>query len=192
MNVTLSPERSEGAARDRLQLDIAGMTCASCAARVEQRLNRLDGVERERQLRHRGRDGRFRLRQGDPGGARRRRRGGRLRRRARGRGAELRTASAWACAWRSAARRSRCRSLRSAMVSALQFDGWEWVALALTTPVVLWAGWPFHRATLRQRPPRRGDDGHADLARDARGARVVDRRARRRRRRAHVLRGRAR
>ena len=44
MNVTLSPERSEGAARDRLQLAIAGMTCASCAARVEQRLNRLDGV----------------------------------------------------------------------------------------------------------------------------------------------------
>ena len=30
----------------------------------------------------------------------------------------------------------------------LQFDGWEWVALALTAPVVLWAGWPFHRAAL--------------------------------------------
>ena len=33
------------------------------------------------------------------------------------------------------------------MVSALQFEGWEWVALALATPVVLWGGWPFHRAT---------------------------------------------
>ena len=33
-----------------------------------------------------------------------------------------------------------------AMVPPLQFDGWEWVALALATPVVLWAGWPFHRA----------------------------------------------
>ena len=32
------------------------------------------------------------------------------------------------------------------MVPPLQFDGWEWVALALSTPVVLWAGWPFHRA----------------------------------------------
>ncbi len=32
------------------------------------------------------------------------------------------------------------------MVPPLQFDGWEWVALALATPVVLWAGWPFHRA----------------------------------------------
>ena len=28
----------------RIELDIGGMTCASCAARVEQRLNRMDGV----------------------------------------------------------------------------------------------------------------------------------------------------
>lgn len=35
------------------------------------------------------------------------------------------------------------------MVMPLQFPGWQWVALALTAPVVLWAGWPFHRATLR-------------------------------------------
>ena len=34
------------------------------------------------------------------------------------------------------------------MIPALQFDGWEWVALVLSLPVVLWAGWPFHRATL--------------------------------------------
>jgi len=35
------------------------------------------------------------------------------------------------------------------MVPALHFDGWEWVAFALATPVVLWAGLPFHRAALR-------------------------------------------
>ena len=35
------------------------------------------------------------------------------------------------------------------MVPPLQFDGWEWAALALATPVVLWAGWPFHRAAFR-------------------------------------------
>jgi len=35
------------------------------------------------------------------------------------------------------------------MVPALRFDGWEWVAFALATPVVLWAGLPFHRAALR-------------------------------------------
>ena len=33
-----------------------------------------------------------------------------------------------------------------AMVPALQFDYWQWVSLVLATPVVLWGGWPFHRA----------------------------------------------
>ena len=33
-----------------------------------------------------------------------------------------------------------------AMVPPLQFAGWEWLAFALATPVVLWAGLPFHRA----------------------------------------------
>jgi Cu+-exporting ATPase len=32
-----------------------------------------------------------------------------------------------------------------AMVPPLQFEEWEWAALALAAPVVLWAGWPFHR-----------------------------------------------
>ncbi len=32
------------------------------------------------------------------------------------------------------------------MVPPLQFDYWQWVALALSTPVVLWGAWPFHRA----------------------------------------------
>jgi len=35
------------------------------------------------------------------------------------------------------------------MVPAWQFPGWQWVSFALATPVVLWGGWPFHRATLR-------------------------------------------
>ena len=34
----------------------------------------------------------------------------------------------------------------SAMVPALQFPGWQWVSLVLATPVVVWGGWPFHRA----------------------------------------------
>jgi Cu+-exporting ATPase len=33
-----------------------------------------------------------------------------------------------------------------AMVPLLQFDGWAWVALALSTPVVLWCGLVFHRS----------------------------------------------
>jgi Cu+-exporting ATPase len=35
------------------------------------------------------------------------------------------------------------------MISALHFSGWEWVALALATPVVLYSGWGIHRSTLR-------------------------------------------
>jgi Cu+-exporting ATPase len=35
-----------------------------------------------------------------------------------------------------------------AMVTPLQFSGWEWVSLVLATPVVFWSGAEFHRATL--------------------------------------------
>ena len=35
------------------------------------------------------------------------------------------------------------------MVPALQFPHWGWVALALSAPVALWCGWPFHSAAFR-------------------------------------------
>ncbi len=35
------------------------------------------------------------------------------------------------------------------MFPELQFDGFQWLAAALTTPVVTWAAWPFHRAAIR-------------------------------------------
>ena len=35
------------------------------------------------------------------------------------------------------------------MIPAFQFDGWEWLALALATPVVMWGAWPFHVAAWR-------------------------------------------
>ena len=34
-----------------------------------------------------------------------------------------------------------------AMVPALQFDYWQWLSLTLAAPVVTWGAWPFHRAT---------------------------------------------
>ena len=34
------------------------------------------------------------------------------------------------------------------MVMPWQFAGWQWLALALTTPVLAWGGYPFHRAAL--------------------------------------------
>ncbi len=33
-----------------------------------------------------------------------------------------------------------------AMVPPLQFDNWQWLSLTLASPVVVWGAWPFHRA----------------------------------------------
>ena len=35
-----------------------------------------------------------------------------------------------------------------AMVPALQFRNWQWLSLALASPVAVWGAWPFHRAAL--------------------------------------------
>ena len=34
------------------------------------------------------------------------------------------------------------------MIGPLQFDNWQWLALTLASPVVIWGGWPFHRAAV--------------------------------------------
>ncbi len=70
------------------------------------------------------------------------------------------------------------------MIPALQFEFWQWAALTLAAPVVTWGAWPFHRAALISAAARRLHDGHARLAR-CRGrlrlvaVRVVPRRCRR-------------
>ena len=38
--------------------------------------------------------------------------------------------------------------LALSMIPALQFDNWQWLALTLASPVVVWGAWPFHRAAL--------------------------------------------
>ena len=38
--------------------------------------------------------------------------------------------------------------LALSMVMPWQFPGWQWVVLALTTPIVGWGGYPFHKAAL--------------------------------------------
>ncbi len=64
----------------------------------------------------------------------------------------------------AAAAPARLRGLLSlpllliSMIPALQFDNWQWLALQLATPVVVWGAWPFHRAAwanLQARRPRR-------------------------------------
>ncbi|MBL8930791.1 MAG: copper-translocating P-type ATPase [Kineosporiaceae bacterium] len=35
-----------------------------------------------------------------------------------------------------------------AMIPALQFRNWQWISLVLASPVVVWGAWPFHRAAV--------------------------------------------
>ncbi|HEY2333076.1 MAG TPA: cation transporter, partial [Acidimicrobiales bacterium] len=130
---------------------IEGMTCASCVARIEKRLNRLEGVEASVNLATE--QARVRYPVGldtdelvaqveaagyeasiaDPDRASDRE----------GDTDELR--SLGRRVWVSAA--LTVPVLAMAMVPALQFRGWQWLSLALATPVVTWGAAPFHRAT---------------------------------------------
>jgi Cu+-exporting ATPase len=39
--------------------------------------------------------------------------------------------------------------LALSMIPVLQFDNWQWLTLTLTSPVAVWGAWPFHRAAWR-------------------------------------------
>jgi P-type Cu+ transporter len=143
---------STAVARERVRLEIEGMTCASCAARIERRLNKLDGVEATVNYATEQATVSF-----DPG---------RVALddlvhsvEAIGYGAALPRSATDVThegAADHAARWLRRRLIVAAALTApltllalfppLQFGGWEWLAVALSTPVVLWSGWPFHRA----------------------------------------------
>lgn len=130
-------------------LSVSGMTCASCAARIEKRLNKIDGVHA---------DVNFATAQAavsypdavspdDLVAAVA----------ATGYSATLPPPPGAPTDEAEAEAPYLSRLLGSAalavpvvalsMVPALQFPGWAWLALALTTPVVSWGAWPFHRAT---------------------------------------------
>ncbi len=138
----------DSAARDRTELALEGMTCASCASRIERRLNRLDGVEASVNFATEQAAVEF-----DPALVR----------------LEDLLASVEAIGYhasRAAEPRDDvepARALRRqlllavgltvplvviGMAPAFQFAGWEWLALGLSTPVVLWSGRAFHRAAL--------------------------------------------
>jgi Cu+-exporting ATPase len=132
------------AAPARIRLDIDGMTCASCATRVEKKLSRVSGVE-EVAVNYATEEATVvydsaSVQLDDLVSA-------------------VSAAGYSAHTHGEAARESSSVLHRLvvavaltvpltllAMVPPLQFAGWDWVALALGTPVVLWSGWPFHRA----------------------------------------------
>ena len=108
------------ASPERIELPIEGMTCASCAARIERRLNKLDGVTASVNYATEKAAVEFDPAQVDAGGARRRRRAGRLPARLprRPRAAPRRTTRPRRCAGGSSSRRCcRCRCSLMAMIS---------------------------------------------------------------------------
>ena len=145
-----------GGATEHLELPIEGMTCASCAHRIERKLNKLEGVHAtvnyatERAsvdfdpaltppeglvetVRGTGYDATLPRATNDDGGTH---------------GTEPAPVDP-AAALRHRLIVSALLSapvLALAMVPALQFDNWQWLSLQLATPVVLWGAWPFHKA----------------------------------------------
>lgn len=128
-----------------IRLDIEGMTCASCAMRIEKKLNKLDGVQASVNYAlgtasvHAPADVPVeRLVQTVE---------------AAGYGASLPRPTQRPVDETAGLRRRLIVTwvlalpvLVISMVPAWQFPGWQWVALALTVPVVVWGGWGFHRA----------------------------------------------
>jgi Cu+-exporting ATPase len=130
-------------------LDLRGMSCASCAARVEGALNRLDGVRaavnfalERAHVQHE-----FEVSAGD------------LIRAVESTGYHASVAADLFSHDDDEPQdllRSRliCSALLAIPVVAVsmlmgwQFAGWQWVVLALTTPIVAWGGYPFHRLAL--------------------------------------------
>jgi len=144
-------EANDTVAQDRLELPIEGMTCASCATRVEKRLNEVEGVAATVNYATERATVRFDSARAAPD---------RLLEAVRSAGYDAslpgddqqRAEHDEEGETASLRRRLILSAVLSlpllavAMVPALQFDYWQWFALVLATPVVLWGGWPFHRA----------------------------------------------
>ena len=143
---------------ERIDLDIEGMTCASCAARIERKLNRLNGVEAtvnyatERATIHHapGVTTNDLLETVEATGYHAHPRPlPQERREPTAEDGHHQHSEPVSALWR----RLRLSVLFTvpvallAMVPPLQFSGWEWVAFALATPVVFYGGSGFHRAT---------------------------------------------
>ncbi|MEJ7799563.1 MAG: heavy metal translocating P-type ATPase [Ilumatobacter sp.] len=134
---------------DPVTLDVTGMTCAACASRIERKLNKLDGVVAS--VNYATEQARIEMLSTEDD---------RLgvddliaTIKATGYGAHLPSADVETPDRLVYLRRRLVVAfvlgvpvLVLSMIPAVQFDGWQWVALALATPVATWAAWPFHRA----------------------------------------------
>ncbi len=158
------PNTGDAGAAHTLELAIGGMTCASCANRVEKKLNRMDGVtatvnyatEKAKVTYADGvtpedlvatveRTGYTATLPPPPAPETT------DAREERGDGVDAQAAGEPDAA--DALRRRLFVSAALAvpvvllsMVPAFQFDSWQWASLTLAAPVAVWGAWPFHRA----------------------------------------------
>jgi len=140
--------QSRAAAMHSAELAVGRMTCASCAARIEKKLNDLDGVSATVNFATETARVSFpaSVSTGDLISA-----------------VEQAGYTASLTAAREGEPSEEAESLRRrllvslalaipvvvlAMVPALQFRNWQWLSLALASPVAVWGAWPFHRAAL--------------------------------------------
>ncbi len=152
---------AEQTATRRVDLDVSGMTCASCVARVEKKLRRAGATEAavnlalERATVVVGADGpsdEQLVAAVEKGGYGARVRGGDPTEVAPGVDPGIDSAARTDAEQRDALRRTLVSAAFSvpivvgSMIPPLQFPGWQWVVFALATPVVTWCAWPFHRA----------------------------------------------
>ena len=138
-----------------VDLQIGGMTCASCAARIEKKLNRMPGVQAS--VNYATEKAHVVLPEGTDVAA------AIATVEATGYTAALPTPPRPPAGPAAAdeAQDPEVAGLRRrlivsgaltlpvlmlAMVPALQFDNWQWLSLTLAAPVVVWGAWPFHRA----------------------------------------------
>jgi Cu+-exporting ATPase len=143
----------------QFELVIGGMTCAACAARVQAKLNKLDGVAATVNLATERAHVTAPARVSVP----------ELVRVVQGAGYSAELAAPERPDPGVAAADAAVRRLRRRLVLALvffvpltdlsivlsvfpwsRFPGWQWLLVALAAPVATWAAWPFHQAALKQ------------------------------------------
>ena len=141
-----------------VELKLGGMTCASCAARIQKRLNRLDGVDAE--VNYATETATI---VAEPSVGTEELIGaveaiGYTATVASSDGADATTTTTRGPVDEHDARLHTLRQrllastvltlpvLVLAMIPSLQFDSWQWLSLTLAAPVVTWGGWPFHKA----------------------------------------------
>ncbi|GAA1800631.1 heavy metal translocating P-type ATPase [Agromyces neolithicus] len=140
-----------------VELEIGGMTCASCAMRIEKKLNKLDGVtatvnyatEKAKVTVPDGYDPTLLIAEVEKTGYT-----AAVPAPVDGKKAGAATGDADDADPELTSLRQRLIGsivltvpvIAMAMIPALQFTYWQWASLALAAPVIVWAAWPFHKA----------------------------------------------